>query len=84
VPGSVKFSIDFRNMTDAEVDEMDAALKRLCADGAKPGCSGAETGLAHPAAPFHPDCKEAVRRAAQNSAILPWILFPGQDMMRFI
>ena len=27
IPGQVKFSIDFRNMTDALVDEMDAAIR---------------------------------------------------------
>lgn len=68
VPGSVKFSIDFRNMTDAAVDEMDAALKTFIQQLA------GETGLNielklvshYPAAPFHPECKEAVRRAAQQ------------------
>lgn len=68
VPGSVKFSIDFRNMTDADVDKMDAALKTYIQQIEQ------ETGLGielkqvshYPAAPFHPDCKEAVRRAAQK------------------
>lgn len=68
VPGSVTFSIDFRNMTDAEVDEMDAALKAFIAQTAQ------ETGLGialkqvshYPAAPFHAECKAAVRRAAQH------------------
>ncbi|MEC5320112.1 Zn-dependent hydrolase [Brenneria populi subsp. brevivirga] len=66
VPGSVKFSIDFRNLTDALVDEMDAALKAYLAE------LEAETGLGiqltqvsrYPAAPFHADCKAAIRRAA--------------------
>jgi N-carbamoyl-L-amino-acid hydrolase len=68
VPGSVTFSIDFRNMTDAEVDEMDAALKTFVQK------IESETGLGvalklvshYPAAPFHPSCKEAVRHAAQK------------------
>ncbi len=68
VPGSVKFSIDFRNMTDAEVDKMDAALKAYLQKVEE------ETGLdivlnevsRYPAAPFHPECKDAVRRAAQK------------------
>ncbi len=68
VPGSVKFSIDFRNMTDADVDDMDAALKAFLQK------LETETGLGialqqvshYPAAPFHPDCKEAVRNAAQK------------------
>lgn len=67
VPGSVKFSIDFRNISDALVDEMDAALKDFTTQLA------AETGLAiditqvsqYPSAPFHPDCQTAVRHAAQ-------------------
>ena len=68
VPGSVKFSIDFRNMTDDEVDGMDAALKAFLSKVEK------ESGLAielkqvsdYPAAPFHPECKDAVRHAAQK------------------
>ncbi|MBV8872238.1 MAG: Zn-dependent hydrolase [Metakosakonia sp.] len=68
VPGSVKFSIDFRNMTDAGVDKMDAALKAYIAQiEQKTGLSVALQQVSHyPAAPFHPDCKEAVRRAAQK------------------
>lgn len=66
VPGTVKFSIDFRNLTDALVDEMDAALTAYVAQVMK------ETGLdiaitqvsKYPAAPFHPDNKAAVARAA--------------------
>lgn len=68
IPGQVTFSIDFRNMTDALVDEMDAALRAYV------GTVEQETGLGvaitqvshYPAAPFHPDCKDAVRRAAQS------------------
>lgn len=68
IPGQVKFSIDFRNMTDALVDEMDAAIR----DFAKQ--TEAETSLTiaiklvsdYPAVPFHPDCKDAVRRAADK------------------
>jgi N-carbamoyl-L-amino-acid hydrolase len=68
IPGQVKFSIDFRNMTDALVDEMDAAIR----DFAKQ--TEAETGLTiaiklvsdYPAVPFHSDCKDAVRRAADK------------------
>ncbi|MGL5287199.1 MAG: Zn-dependent hydrolase, partial [Aeromonas sp.] len=68
IPGQVTFSIDFRNMTDALVDEMDAALRAYV------GTVEQETGLGvaitqvshYPAAPFHPDCKDAVRRAAQR------------------
>jgi len=68
IPGQVKFSIDFRNMTDALVDEMDAAIRAFAKQ------TEAETGLTiaiqlvsdYPAVPFHPDCKDAVRRAANK------------------
>lgn len=68
IPGQVKFSIDFRNMTDALVDEMDAAIRAFAKQ------TEAETGLTiaiqlvsdYPAVPFHPDCKDAVRRAADK------------------
>lgn len=67
VPGSVKFSIDFRNIDDVSVAQMDEALKayieRLMTD------TGLDIQLTqvsdYPAAPFHPECKDAVRRAAQ-------------------
>jgi N-carbamoyl-L-amino-acid hydrolase len=39
IPGQVKFSIDFRNMTDALVDEMDAAIRAFAKQ------TEAETGL---------------------------------------
>jgi N-carbamoyl-L-amino-acid hydrolase len=66
VPGMVKFSIDLRNLTDALVDEMDVAIRQFARQLA------AETGLdiditqvsRYLAAPFHPDCKSAVARAA--------------------
>ena len=68
IPGQVKFSIDFRNMTDALVDEMDAAIHAFADQVAsETGLSIAITQVSHyPAAPFHPDCKDAVRRAADK------------------
>ncbi|WP_437890403.1 Zn-dependent hydrolase [Phytobacter sp. V91] len=68
VPGSVKFSIDFRNMTDGEVDEMDAALKAFLLKIEQETGLGVELKLVsqYPAAPFHPSCKDAVRNAAQK------------------
>ncbi len=68
IPGQVKFSIDFRNMTDALVDEMDAAIRDYAKQvEAETGLSIAITQVSHyPAAPFHPDCKDAVRRAADK------------------
>lgn len=67
VPGTVTFSIDFRNTTDALVDDMDAALNAYLEE------LSAETGLDiqlnqvshYPAAPFDEGCKQAVRQAAQ-------------------
>ncbi|ACS83866.1 Zn-dependent hydrolase [Musicola paradisiaca] len=68
VPGSVKFSVDFRNINDALVDEMDAALKAFISQLAQETGLGIElTQVSHyPAAPFHPECKDAVRNAAQR------------------
>lgn len=68
VPGSVTFSIDFRNASDALVDEMDAALKDyLTALEKETGLTIALTQVSHyPAAPFHPECREAVRSAATS------------------
>jgi N-carbamoyl-L-amino-acid hydrolase len=55
VPGSVKFSIDFRNMTDAEVDKMDAALKAYIAQIEQTGLQrSAATGLPLPCRAFPP------------------------------
>ncbi len=67
VPGSVKFSIDFRNITDDLLDGMDSALKsfiqRLMDES---GLTIDLTQASHyPAAPFHPACIDAVRRAAR-------------------
>ncbi len=69
VPGSVKFSIDFRNMTDAAVDEMDAALKTFIQQlaGGNRAEHRTEAGIALPRRPpSTPECKDAVRRAAQQ------------------
>ncbi|AUG98620.1 Zn-dependent hydrolase [Prodigiosinella confusarubida] len=67
VPGSVKFSIDFRNINDEKVDLMDAALKHFTRQLiAETGLDISITQVSHyPAAPFHAECKDAVRNAAQ-------------------
>lgn len=67
VPGAVTFSIDFRNTTDALVDDMDTALNDYLKE------LSAETGFDiqlkqvshYPAAPFDNGCQQAVRQAAQ-------------------
>lgn len=68
IPGQVKFSIDLRNSTDAGVDAMVDEVKAFAAK------LSADTGLgiqielvsSYPAQAFHPDCVEAVGRAAKK------------------
>ncbi len=68
IPGRVKFSIDLRNATDALVDRMDADIRAAVERASK------ESGLAisielvshYPAQPFHPECVQAVARAAEK------------------
>jgi N-carbamoyl-L-amino-acid hydrolase len=68
IPGSVKFSIDLRNATDALVDQMADEVKAYAAQLSQ------DTGLAieitlvssYPAQVFHADCVDAVARAAQK------------------
>jgi len=66
IPGRVKFSIDLRNASDDICAAMDADIRAVAARLA------AETGLpihiepvtGYPAQQFHPDCVDAVGRAA--------------------
>ena len=66
IPGRVKFSIDLRNATDAIVDTMATEVKAYAAKLSK------DSGLpivieqvsSYPAQVFHPDCVDAVGRAA--------------------
>lgn len=66
IPGRVKFSIDLRNASDDICAAMDADIRAVAAR------LSAETGLpitiepvsGYPAQQFHPDCVEAVGRAA--------------------
>ncbi len=83
IPGSVKFSIDLRNSTDALVDEMDAEIRKYAA------ALAAETGLDiqlelvshYPAQPFHPNCIAAVQRAADKLGYssMPAVSGAGHD-----
>ncbi len=83
IPGRVKFSIDLRNATDALVDGMADEVKAFAAKLAK------ETGLsvdiqpssAYPAQQFHPDCVEAVGRAAKKLGYsnMPTVSGAGHD-----
>ena len=83
IPGRVKFSIDLRNSTDAlvdtMVDEVKAHAKKL----------ETETGLtiqidlvsSYPAQGFHPDCIDAVERAAKDLGYshMPAVSGAGHD-----
>jgi len=83
IPGQVKFSIDLRNNTDELVEAMDADIRATAAR------ISAESGLTitielvshYPAQPFHPDCVEAVGRAAKKLGYsnMPAVSGAGHD-----
>ncbi len=83
IPGRVKFSIDLRNATDELVDKMDADIRAAVARASK------ESGLPisielvshYPAQPFHPDCVQAVGRAAAKLGYsnMPAVSGAGHD-----
>jgi N-carbamoyl-L-amino-acid hydrolase len=83
IPGRVKFSIDLRNGTDALVDQMADEVKAFAAELAK------KTGLdiqielvsGYPAQAFHPDCVDAVARAASKLGYshMPAVSGAGHD-----
>jgi N-carbamoyl-L-amino-acid hydrolase len=68
IPGNVKFSIDFRNASEALCDAMDADIRGVAAK------LTAESGLSielklvtsFPATQFHADCVDAVARATRK------------------
>ena len=66
IPGRVKFSIDLRNASDDICAAMDADIRavaaRLAAESGLP--ISIEPVSGYPAQQFHPDCVEAVGRAA--------------------
>jgi N-carbamoyl-L-amino-acid hydrolase len=68
IPGRVKFSIDLRNATDALVDQMADEVKAFAAKVATD--SGLDVKIemvsSYPAQVFHPDCVDAVARAAKK------------------
>lgn len=68
IPGRVKFSIDLRNSTDALVDQMADEVKAFAARLAQDSGLGIRIDLvsSYPAQVFHPDCVDAVGRAAQK------------------
>ena len=83
IPGQVKFSIDLRNSTDAQVDQMAEEVKALAAQVA------AESGLevqieqvsSYSAIGFHADCVAAVARAATQLGYshMPVVSGAGHD-----
>ncbi len=83
IPGRVKFSIDLRNSTDALVDQMADEVKAFAAKLSK------DTGLeikieqvsSYPAQAFHPDCIDAVARAAKTLGYsnMPAVSGAGHD-----
>lgn len=83
IPGRVKFSIDFRNHTDASVEQMAHELREFARS------LSARTGMAidlnqvvsFTAQPFHPDCIRAVRDAADLLGLshMPVISGAGHD-----
>ena len=83
IPGQVKFSIDLRNASDALVDTMADEVKAYAAKLSQ------DTGLPikiemvsqYPAQVFHPDCVDAVARAATKLGYsnMPAISGAGHD-----
>ena len=83
IPGRVKFSIDLRNATDALVDQMADEVKAFSADMAQKSGLAVKIELvsSYPAQVFHPDCVDAVARAAQKLGYsnMPAVSGAGHD-----
>lgn len=83
IPGTVKFSIDLRNHTDQLVDQMADEVKAFAAEVAKR--RGLEIKIemvsSYPAQPFHPDCVNAVAKAAEKLGYsnMPAVSGAGHD-----
>ncbi len=83
IPGQVKFSIDLRNATDALVDTMADEVKafaaKLSQDSGLPIEIQQVSG--YPAQAFHPDCVDAVGRAAAKLGYsnMPAVSGAGHD-----
>ncbi|MCY1538899.1 N-carbamoyl-L-amino-acid hydrolase [compost metagenome] len=83
IPGQVKFSIDLRNATDADCERMDqdirAVAAKLSADSGLP--IEIEMVSNYPAQVFHPDCVDAVGRAAAKLGYshMPAVSGAGHD-----
>jgi N-carbamoyl-L-amino-acid hydrolase len=83
IPGRVKFSIDLRNATDALVDQMADEVKAFAAKVAKDSGLDVKIELvsSYPAQVFHPDCVDAVGRAARKLGYsnMPAVSGAGHD-----
>jgi N-carbamoyl-L-amino-acid hydrolase len=83
IPGRVKFSIDLRNSTDALVDQMADEVKAFAAQLSQTSGLGIQIDLvsSYPAQVFHPDCVDAVGRAAQKLGYshMPAVSGAGHD-----
>ncbi|CAK9883800.1 MAG: N-carbamoyl-L-amino-acid hydrolase [Candidatus Erwinia impunctatus] len=68
VPGQVSFSIDLRNLTDAQVDEMDKQLRAFIDDlQAKSGLPINLKQVSHyPAVPFDSGCQREIGQVAEQ------------------
>ena len=83
IPGRVKFSIDLRNATDALVDQMADEVKAFAGKMAKDSGLDVKIELvsSYPAQVFHPDCVDAVGRAARKLGYsnMPAVSGAGHD-----
>ncbi len=83
IPGSVKFSIDLRNSTDALVDQMADEVKAFAAKVGKEHRVDVKIEMvsSYSAIAFHPDCVDAVARAAKKLGYsnMPAVSGAGHD-----
>ena len=83
IPGRVKFSMDLRNATDALVDTMVDEVKAYAAQLSQTSGLGIqiEGVSSYPAQGFHPDCVDAVARAAARLGYsnMPAVSGAGHD-----
>ena len=83
IPGRVKFSIDLRNSTDALVDQMADEVKALATTVAQEHGVDVKIEMvsSYSAIGFHPDCVDAVARAAAKLGYsnMPVVSGAGHD-----
>ena len=83
IPGRVKFSIDLRNATDALVDQMVDEVKAFAAQVGQRHDVDVKIEMvsSYNAIAFHPDCVDAVGRAAQKLGYsnMPVVSGAGHD-----